>query len=274
MADIKLDYFIFNDNLLESKDFDSVYIEDSKSLYEVIRVSSGVPLFLEEHLTRLYESSKIIGYTLNLTLESIKQNIQRVISKNNISNYNLKIVINNLDNSTPNVYYFFITTNYPDPNLYSVGVDAFLYSAERDNPNAKVINTTLRERVNSLMKEKNCFEAILVNSSGYITEGSRSNIFFIKDNNLYTTKGRDVLLGITRKRIISLAIQDGINVIEEDIFSGDINSFSSLFISGTSPKALPIKKVDNLTFSPDDTLMQRIITLYNNEIENYISKNK
>ncbi|MEG0372221.1 MAG: aminotransferase class IV, partial [Clostridium sp.] len=158
MADIKLDYFIFNDNLLESKDFDSVYIEDSKSLYEVIRVSSGVPLFLEEHLTRLYESSKIIGYTLNLTLESIKQNIQRVISKNNISNYNLKIVINNLDNSTPNVYYFFITTNYPDPNLYSVGVDAFLYSAERDNPNAKVINTTLRERVNSLMKEKNCFE--------------------------------------------------------------------------------------------------------------------
>ncbi|MEF9933814.1 MAG: aminotransferase class IV [Clostridium sp.] len=270
MADIKLDYFIFNDNIYPSSEFENLYIEDAKSLYEVIRVCSSTPLFLEEHLNRLFKSANIVGYSLTLTLEEIRSNIKKIINKNNATDYNLKIVINNLDNPSPNVYYFFITTNYPDPSLYTKGVDAFLYSAERDNPNAKVINATLREKVNALMQEKNCFEAILVNNNGYITEGSRSNLFFIKDNTLYTTKGSDVLLGITRDRIISLAIKDGINVVEDDIHVDSLPSFSSIFISGTSPKALPIKNLDNMTFSPKEELMQRIIKLYDNEIDSYI----
>ncbi|MEG0641800.1 MAG: aminotransferase class IV, partial [Clostridium sp.] len=125
-----------------------------------------------------------------------------------------------------------------------------------------------------LLKEKECFEAILVNDDGYVTEGSRSNLFFIRDNTLYTTQGKDVLLGITRKRIIDLAKKNGVNVIEKPIHIDELSGFSSLFISGTSPKVLPIKSVDNINYLTKDTLLLKIISIYDSEIISYMDNYK
>lgn len=274
MSDANLNYFIFNDNIFPAQEFDNHYVEDNSSLYEVIRISNSIPLFLEEHVDRLISSGKIIGYTLNISYEDVLSKISLLMKKNNVTNHNIKIVINNLKDSVPNIYFFFIKTSYPDDSLYSSGVKAFSYNAERDNPNAKIINTNLRETINSLLKEKDCFEAILVNNEGYITEGSRSNLFFIKNNILYTTEGKDVLLGITRKRIIELSKKNGIKVQEESIHIDDLKGFSSLFISGTSPKVLPINSVDSMNFSTTDPLLLNIIKIYNDEIEQYISTHK
>ncbi len=273
MSDAKLNYFIYNGEIFKTSDFENLYKENSPSLYEVIRVNNSVPLFLEEHYERLISSGEIIGEKINVSFKEFKDNIEKIIKKNDVVDYNIKIVINNL-NASPNIYYFFIKTSYPDASLYDTGVKTFLYNAERDNPNAKIINSSLRETINSLLKEKDCFEAILVNNDGYITEGSRSNLFFIKGNDLYTTKGKDVLLGITRKRIIELSLKNSINVIEKDIHVNDLKDFSSLFISGTSPKALPINSVDNITFSTKDPVLLKIMKIYDDEINLYIKSKK
>ncbi|KMT21319.1 aminotransferase class IV [Clostridium cylindrosporum] len=274
MSDANLKFFIFNNNVYPVEEFDNLYVEDSSSLYEVLRVNESVPLFLEEHYERLISSGKIIGHNISLSFDELKSQIQLITQKNNVVNHNIKIVINNLHNEVPNIYYFFIKTNYPDASLYEEGVKTFLYSAERDNPNAKIINTNLRNTINTLLEEKNCYEAILVNSDGYITEGSRSNLFFIKDNTLYTTEGKDVLLGITRKRIIELARSNEINTIEKPIHIDELKDFSSLFISGTSPKVLPINAVDSLKYSTKDSLLLKIMKIYDNEINSYISSHK
>ena len=273
MSDAKLNYFIYNNEFFKTSEFEKLYKENSPSLYEVIRINESIPLFLEEHYERLVSSGKIIGEKVDISFDEFKNNIEKIIKQNNVVDYNIKIVINNLGNS-PNVYYFFIKTSYPDTSLYDTGVKTFSYNAERDNPNAKIINTSLRETINNLLKEKDCFEAILVNNEGYITEGSRSNLFFIKGNDLYTTKGKDVLLGITRKRIIELSLKNSINVIEKDIHINDLKDFSSLFISGTSPKALPINSVDNMKFSTKDPLLLKIMKIYDDEINSYIKNKK
>ncbi len=54
------------------------------------------------------------------------------------------------------------------------------------------------------LQESKAYEALLVNEEGYITEGSRSNVFLIKDGVIYTPADRDVLLGITRAKVIDL----------------------------------------------------------------------
>ena len=80
-----------------------------------------------------------------------------------------------------------------------------LYFGERENPNAKIINLSFREKVNKKIREKNAYEAILVDRKGYITEGSKSNIFMIKDNMLLTSPVKAVLPGVTRGEIIDIA---------------------------------------------------------------------
>lgn len=274
MSDAVLKYFIYNNKVYSTEKFKNLYNENSSSLYEVLRVNSSIPIFLEEHYERLINSAKIIGHNINLSFDELKKQIYTLIEKNSVINHNIKIVINNLNSQSPNVYIFFIKTSYPEDSLYNEGIKTFTYNAERDNPNAKIINSDLRNTINNLLKEKNCYEAILVNNKGFITEGSRSNLFFIKYNTLYTTKGKDVLLGITRKRIVELAIKNNINIKEESIHIDSLKDFSSIFISGTSPKVLPICKVDSINFNTKDSLLLKIIKIYNDEIHNYIHLNK
>lgn len=265
-----LDFFLYNGNEYNTPEFNAIYGEDPPSIYEVIRIIDGVPLFLEEHYTRLNKSAAILGNEINMSFNSIKSNIEKMIHLNNVSNHNIKIVINNFVKNTNNNYFFLIKSNYPNEDLYSQGIRTFLYDFMRENPNAKIINKGLREEVDILLAKKNCYEALLVNSLGEITEGSRSNLFFIKEGKVYTSPPGDVLLGITRQRIIKLCTENNIDVVETPIYSNSLNSYEAAFISGTSPKVLPIANIDDLQYSTSNETLLKVMNLYNKEIDNYL----
>jgi branched-chain amino acid aminotransferase len=269
-----LTHFTKNNEIHEISNFDFLYVPMDPSLYEVIRVIDKVPVFLEEHFERLRSSARIIGYEIKEGLKNIKDNIDRMVEINNISNYNIKIVVNNLKKDCYDIYYYFITTKYPEENLYNEGISTILYKAVRKNPNAKIINNNLRKDVNKLLQEKNCYEALLVNEQNELTEGSRSNLFFINNKDVYTPPGGDVLLGITRQKIISTCKKNNINIIEVPIKSDEISSFDGAFICGTSPKVLPICSIDDYNFSVKNDVLRNIMRLYNNEIQNYINTYK
>jgi branched-chain amino acid aminotransferase len=274
MSEALLDSFIYNGEILNISKFENLYVEKKPSIYEVIRIMHGVPLFLEEHYERLIKSADVIGQKLDIPFEEVKDNIYKMIKSNNVTDYNIKIVINNLDNSKTNKYYFFISSKYPSHELYQTGVRTFLYKAERKDPHAKIINTNLRDEINLLLKQKDCYESLLVNDKNEITEGSRSNVFFIKQEKLFTSPAKDVLLGITRQRIISLCKRNNIEVVETPISVEDLNSFDSAFICGTSPKVLPIYLIDNINLATTDNLLKMIVQIYNDEITNYINEHK
>lgn len=272
MTEAVMSSFIHNGNIYNVSEFDKVYSEKYPSIYEVIRIIDKVPIFLEEHYERLRHSAEIIGYKLNLSTENIKENINKMIELNNVDNYNIKIVLNDF-NLNLNKYYYFIKSTYPEPEMYEKGVNTCLFYAVRENPNAKIINTKLRNEINNILNEKKYYEAILVNNDE-ITEGSRSNIFFIKDDCLYTAPLSKVLPGITRQKILYLCSKNNINVLETPIHVNEIENFDAAFISGTSPKVLPISKIDNISFDAKNKLLLKIMNIYDEEIKLYISKQK
>ncbi len=235
------DFFILNGESFESDKFEDLYATQGKCIYEVIRVINGVPLFLKEHLLRLENSLNIENSGSNISMDVIKYNINRLIEVNKILNGNIKLVINN-----SNIYYFSIPHTYPTRDMYNVGVKTILYFGERNNPNAKVIDNSFRGKVNKEIEASNSYEAILVSHEGYITEGSKSNIFMVKGNEVFTAPVEGVLPGITRGQIIKACSEIGMKVIEKNICYKDIESFNGLFISGTSPKVLPINEVEGI----------------------------
>ena len=130
--------------------------------------------------------------------------------------------------------------------MYEKGVKTILFFGERVNPNAKVINDEFRNSVNAKIAESDSFEAILINRDGYITEGSKSNIFEVKGDVVYTAPLEGVLPGITREKIIEACRELNLTVEEKNISHEEIIDLDGLFISGTSPKVLPIKEVENV----------------------------
>ncbi|SKA84865.1 branched-chain amino acid aminotransferase [Caloramator quimbayensis] len=272
MTEAVLNSFIHNNKIYNVSEFDNIYSEKFPSIYEVIRIIDKVPIFLEEHYERLKHSAEIIGYKLNLSIESIKENINKMIELNYVDNYNIKIVLNDF-NLNLNEYYYFIKSTYPEPKMYKEGVKACLYHAVRENPNAKIINAELRNEINNILNKGKYYEAILVNN-GEITEGSRSNIFFIKDDSLYTSPLSKVLPGITRQKILNLCQKNNINIYEYPIYANEIESYDAAFISGTSPKVLPISKINDISFNTQNKLLLKIMNLYDEEIKIYISKQK
>jgi branched-chain amino acid aminotransferase len=267
-------YYLYNEDIKESENFNDEFMLKGKSLYEVIRIIDGVPVFLEEHMNRLNNSEKLMDLKLPYGIEEIKERIYKLIKENHCDLGNIKLVFNFFDKKC-DFYAYFLKHNYPEKSDYLNGVETIFFHGERDNPNAKVINLSFRDRVDAKIKEKQVYEAILVDRNGNITEGSRSNIFMIEKNNVFTSPMEKVLPGITRDIIIKVIKKCGYSVIEKEFNYKNIDRLDGMFISGTSPQVLPIKSVENVKFnSADNEVIKNIMAGYDKEIEEYIRKNK
>lgn len=270
MADhAELKKILYNGELQDAAEFDKIYEVISPACYEVIRVMGGKALFLEEHYARLTATAESIGETLPVSLETLKAQIADLAKANDVENYNVKLILNDFANG-PRYYLFFTHTAYPTEEMYEQGVRTNLLESVRENPHAKIINQSLRDRADAMMAEQSLFEAILVNEKGQITEGSKSNIFFIKDGTLVTCPSEGVLLGVTRQRILRLVTEAGIPVKEEFIPANELADYDAGFISGTSPKVLPICCVGDVKLDVNDPTLRKVMKLYNNEIEKYL----
>ncbi|QAT40564.1 aminotransferase class IV [Clostridium sp. JN-9] len=259
-------YFILNGEVKEDVYFDDNIITRGKSLYEVIRIIDGYPLFLKRHMKRLKNSARVTDLKLWLNEEQIKSCIFKLIEVNGEDIGNIKLIFNYY-NGELNFLCYYIKHNYPDKKSYEEGVKTILYHGERNNPNAKVINMDFRHNVDIKIKESSAYEAILVDNQGFITEGSRSNIFLIKGNKVYTAPLKAVLPGTRRDVIIHLCKKLSYEVIEKEINYKDIADFDALFISGTSPKVLPINKVDNIDYnSSKNAVVKNLMNAYDQEV--------
>lgn len=259
-------YFILNNDKKLCEQFDDDLLKGGKSLYEVIRIIDGKPLFLERHLNRLESSSKLTRLDIWISKGEVKEKICELIKINDIRIGNVKIVFK-FDETNVFLAYF-VKHHYPKEEDYKIGVKTILYHGERENPNAKIINLSFRGAVDKEIKEKNVYEAILVNKKGYITEGSKSNIFMIKENKVLTAPLIDVLPGVTRGFIIEICDKIGLKVLEKNINYKDVKDLEGLFISGTSPKILPISKVDSIEFnSANNKVILEIMKKYNETAE-------
>ena len=271
MSKICAEKFIFNDRILPSKNFDSSFVAEGTSIYEVIRIINGIPLFVEEHLERIINSAKLSSLELWFDKKTILKKIKQLISINKIDKGNIKIVFNYRNKNTDkNFLLFKIHHKYPTKIQTSSGVAVTLLHAERDNPNAKVLNIKLSESANSLLDKQNVYEVILIDRNGFITEGSKSNIFMIKNDKVFTSPAESVLSGITRQYVIEICKKLGLDVSEKLIHESEIKNLDAIFITGTSPKVLPVSIVDGNQFAFENILLHKIMREYNAIIENYI----
>ena len=253
-------YYLHNSIIEPCSDFSGDIPDECKVFYEVIRVINNTPLFFKEHIERLYQSVK--KSELNcIDTQQIENSIQILLIKNPVKEKNLKISFW-CKKDSPQLLAYFVESNYPTEHNYNDGIGVELLPMERANPNVKIENPLLRHSADKIICISQTREALLVNEQGFITEGSRSNFFAVIGNSLITPPSNSVLRGITREVVIELASKNGILCTERTIHISEIERMDGAFITGTSTKVLPIKRIGNYSFRSIPMTTRKIMELY------------
>ena len=276
---IDRDYCLFNGQIVEKEQFDSGFIYQGTTVYEVIKVKDCVPIFVEEYLKRVENSLRAVDKEQYFEKESILEYMRKIITINCVNDLShLKISF-----SFDNQYFgrvedifamYFLKMPIPLPKQLNSGVSVVSMKAKRDNPNVKIFLPELRKRAEELIEHHKIFEVILVDEHNQVTEGSRSNLFFIKDGQLYTADLHKVLPGITRKKVIEIARRHRVEVFETSILYEKLNEFDAAFLTGTSRKIVPIKRIDNLVFDVNNELVRNLMQWYDCEIDKYVEEHR
>jgi len=257
-----LNYFVLDDALHSTCDFNIMFAENDVSIYEVVRIDSAAPLFLEAHIKRFYESARLEGRVIPVPPELVRQSLKTLIHENMLVFGNIKFLYKWDASGNQHFFVWVMPFFYPNQEQYKNGVFVDVMNAERPNPNSKKVLIRLIEKADAQIAKNKCFEVIYLNGKNEITEGSRSNIFFVQDRKLVTPELSSVLPGVTRAAIIELARQSGITVVEKKIQLTDIGDFSSCFLSGTSPKILPVVKLHDHFFDVGNTVINFLMDAY------------
>ncbi|MFZ4399860.1 MAG: aminotransferase class IV [Bacteroidales bacterium] len=260
---------IYNSQLVEKDSIDEINLSDGVIVYEVIRVIDGIPLFLEDHMSRLNESANLAGFEININNVEINSSIRQLSIENQTLNGNIKLMFQFKKNHKLLFLCYFIKHNYPDDSEYQHGVKTILFTAERSNPLAKINDFEFRQITEEIISNKKVYEVLLVNRNGLITEGSKSNVFFIKDNIIYTAPENIILQGITRKYVIETAYYSQMEIVEKSVNKKDIKQFDSVFLTGTSPKILPVSSIGNINYDVNHPLLRKLMNEFEEEIDNY-----
>ena len=272
MSELLGNLFIGNGELLQPSEFHRFKekSESQPSVYEVIRVEEGIPLFYEDYMERLKNSFALLGQEMPLGPKEIYGEVKRLIEATQYRSGPVKLVF-----GTGNASFymaFLMKAHIPTPEEYITGVKTVLMREMRPNPNLKMWNKGLRDRSVELLNRTNAYEALLVNTRGLITEASRSNVFFIKGDEVFTTDEKLILPGITRGKVLEVCQEHGIVVNFTNLPADEIGTYDSCFLTGTARKIVPVRAVDDILFHVETEMLKRIADYFEAFVNRYLSK--
>lgn len=269
MINIVSDENIMNGKIISKEKTEFLLNEESPKIYEVIRVIEGRPIFLQEHFDRMNESIRLSQTDGKLFYNEFKNSIRLLIKENSFKNINIRVSY--YFKHEPVTLLYLIESYYPSKKEFAEGIHTVTVKMERTNPNIKSFQKDLKDNVARIMEKNNAFEAILINHDDTVSEGSRSNVFFVKDNKIITSPDDAVLLGVTRSKVISICEHNSIIVEKRIINFRDLKYFDAAFITGTSNDVLPIKTMDDMVYnSSENEVVKRVSELYLEEVRKEI----
>jgi branched-chain amino acid aminotransferase len=215
---------------------------------------------LEEHLQRLADSGKILGFPLPYSVEQLCQATCDVIRANQLKACYIRplafLGLGELGVYAPQNPVNVCIAVWPwgaylgDDGIKN-GIRAKVSSYTRHHVNVTMTKSkTAANYVNSVLakaevKKAGYDEAIMLDTEGYVSEASGENIFIVRGRKIKTTPLTSILPGITRESIITLARDKAYEVIEERFTRDELYIADEAFFTGTAAELTPIREVDD-----------------------------
>lgn len=232
----------------------SVYFGDA--IYEVVLGGNRCCYQLERHLDRLYKNLDKIGVNHP---NGMKEIIDRLIESSNTMFFYLYIQVSRRGKERLHApenysdYVLLITLNEASPEEYKKGVNITSLKDKRYEYCSIKTTNLLPSVLASIFAQKNgCDEAVFIRE-GIVTECAKSNIFIIKNKNVYTHPLCDHILdGITRENVLSLSSYLGLSVKEAPFSYDEMLAADEVFITSTTKLARRVLQIDKTKLKCSD----------------------
>lgn len=227
------------------------------SVYEATRTFNRIPFRINQHLDRLFNSAEKIELLPTLTRQEILTQVEHTIKASPFDDISLRIILTRGTNrdlgldpelSSPNNLIIITKAILPNPDWwYTQGLSMIFYKKKSTQRGSLPKSGNYQENIlaNKEALAQGVYDAIMVNTEGFVTESSTSNIWLIKDGVIYTPALKDgVLEGLTRKTLLEMAAQQGITIKEASLTQSDFLSADECFVTSTTRNIVPVTKIE------------------------------
>ncbi len=214
---------------------------------------------LDDHTKRLFNSAHIVGMKLPYDFATVNKAQLESVRKNNLkSGYIRPMALKNLEEM--GISAKALTTNmivaawswgaYMGQEALELGINVKTSSFSRHHINSTMCKAKANGNyMNSILAHQEATadgydEALLLDTQGFVAEGTGENIFIVRNGQLITPSLTSALEGITRETVITIAKDLKIEVIERNITRDEVYSADEAFFTGTAAEVTPIKELD------------------------------
>jgi branched-chain amino acid aminotransferase len=214
-----------------------------------------------DHLDRLFKSAELFYMPIPFTLEELRSATHELINANELRECYIRPIVyrgygqmglNPLDAPVEVSIAAWPWGAYLGEEGKQLGIRAKVSSWRRISPDALIPHAKASgQYLNSVLAKIEASkagyqEAILLDSRGFVCEGSGENIFAFKDGQLLTPpQTAGILDGINRKSIIKIARDLGYEVLERDIARAELYLADEVFMTGTAAELVPVREIDD-----------------------------
>lgn len=259
--------------------FDSGYLVGD-GVWEAFRVHNSKMVFVDDHLSRLWQSAKVIGIDIPFTKAALIKDIQKTLEANQMKdNIHVRVMLTRGIKKTPS----------QDPRLTISGPNVVIIaehkkaSKESKDKGITLFTSTYRRgspdyldpRLNCHSKlhevqaliqahEAGADEALMLDVHGFVATCNATNFFIVKDNEVWTSTTAYCMNGITRRKVIELCKANGITCQQKNFSLFDVYGADEAFVTGTFGGLTPVTKIDgkNIGDKTAGRITQEISRLY------------
>ena len=232
-------------------------------VFEGLRIYNGKIFKLDEHTERLFKSAKILDLDIPYNYQEVVDISKQIILKQNISDGYLRPVawrgsemmaISAKKGSTNLAIAAWEWPSYFSPKKLLEGIKLNVSKWLRPSPESAPTDSKAAGlyMICSLSKheaEKLGFDdALMLDYRGYVAEATGANIFFVKENELFTPLADCFLNGITRQTVIEIAQENNIKVHEKHFELDFLKTCDEVFLTGTAVEITPVSSIKQFNF--------------------------
>ncbi len=232
-------------------------------VYETIKIKNKKAIFIDDHIERLLKSAHIIHLEHIFDKDNLQKYVSELIDAIGADTFNLKLLlIGAKEKEKANLYILPFSPLFPDKKWYKTGVALIAKECERAYPTAKSLDMLQSYILYSMAIKADCYDCLLINKDGKITEGTRTNFFVIKNKTIFIPPIDSILFGVTMKWVLHVAKANGYMVEERSVAPAEFDLYDGAFITSTSSKILPVKKVNDFEFTQIPSTVHELLDSY------------
>jgi branched-chain amino acid aminotransferase len=228
-------------------------------IFEGIRAYHGRVFKLKEHIDRLFCSAKAILLDIPIGADALMKAVVETCRRNKIRDGYIRLVVtrgvgtlglNPNRCKNPSVIIIADKIQLYPPEFYRKGMEIITVPTVRSlhsalNPAIKSLNYLNNILAKIEASNAGCEEAVMLNAEGFVAECTGDNLFIVKDGKLLTPPlSAGALYGVTRKVVMEIARESGMEVGEPNLTRYDLFNAEECFLTGTGAELVPVVKID------------------------------